>query len=210
MNSKIKKITAAIIAAAIALSLVTAVSASPPPNIQYETYRAYFYLQSNSGVTEIVNTIRYSGRFGGGNIEYDGWSNGSVGDNFVNVSGGGSSYPYVSWYGYSVSTVTFNSPTVVGGLINKFTVHAEPGAISISSVTSDTPYVNTNLVKVGDVNEDNVVDVADLNALMAYCYNNSMSLVNYLAADVNDDGYVNFNDVSMLMDYVFGAIDRLV
>ena len=60
----------------------------------------------------------------------------------------------------------------------------------------DNPNVNTN---IGDVNNDNAVNIADVTALIDYLLG-SASNINEQAADVNQDQEINIADVTALID----------
>lgn len=60
----------------------------------------------------------------------------------------------------------------------------------------DNPNVNTN---IGDVNNDNAVNIADVTALIDYLLG-SASNINEQAADINQDQEINIADVTALID----------
>ena len=55
----------------------------------------------------------------------------------------------------------------------------------------------------GDVNNDGVVDINDITALIGRVLGNNMT-INEAAADVNYDGFIDINDITMLIDHVLG------
>ena len=56
----------------------------------------------------------------------------------------------------------------------------------------------------GDTNDDGLIDIADVTALMAYLYSGG-SLACLDAADTNDDGQVNVADGVALTSYLYGV-----
>ena len=55
-------------------------------------------------------------------------------------------------------------------------------------------------VKVGDVNNDGLVNITDVTALINYLLSGDASVINLPAADVNGDGPVNITDVTALIN----------
>lgn len=53
---------------------------------------------------------------------------------------------------------------------------------------------------LGDVNDDGLVNIADVTDLIDYLLNNDASLINMNAADVSADGMINISDVTDLID----------
>ena len=54
----------------------------------------------------------------------------------------------------------------------------------------------------GDVNEDNMVNIADVTALIDYLLSGNPANVNTDNADCNEDNSVNIADVTSLIDYL--------
>lgn len=59
-------------------------------------------------------------------------------------------------------------------------------------------------VKVGDCNEDGVINIADLIALRSVSNKGRYFLNAWSVYDCNQDGYVNEDDVTALQDYLLG------
>ena len=57
----------------------------------------------------------------------------------------------------------------------------------------------------GDVNKDNVVNIADVTALIDYLLGADATIINLDAADVNGDETVNIADVTALIDMLLSA-----
>ena len=66
----------------------------------------------------------------------------------------------------------------------------------------DNPNVNTN---IGDVNNDNEVNIADVTALIDFLLSQDSSGINMDNADVNQDQEVNIADVTSLIDKLLGG-----
>ena len=56
----------------------------------------------------------------------------------------------------------------------------------------------------GDVNDDGVVNIADVTTLIDYLLGNTPQVFNEQAADVNNDGVINIADVTALIDILLG------
>ena len=57
----------------------------------------------------------------------------------------------------------------------------------------------------GDLNGDNLVNIADLVELINYFRGEASSFFNTLEADVNDDGYVDNNDIGCLANLILSS-----
>ena len=62
-----------------------------------------------------------------------------------------------------------------------------------------------NDFEIGDVNKDNVVNIADVTALIDYLLSGDASNINVDAADVNGDSVVNIADVTALIDMLLST-----
>jgi len=58
-------------------------------------------------------------------------------------------------------------------------------------------------ITVGDVNDDNVVNIADLSYLSNYLFFGGPEPVHYYAGDMNGDCDLNSGDLSYLAYYLF-------
>lgn len=58
---------------------------------------------------------------------------------------------------------------------------------------------------VGDVDEDGLVNINDVTALIDYLLNNDASAINLSNADCDGDGLVNISDVTSLIDYLLSG-----
>ena len=59
--------------------------------------------------------------------------------------------------------------------------------------------------QIGDVNKDNVVNIADVTALIDYLLGADATNINVDAADVNGDSVVNIADVTALIDMLLST-----
>ena len=57
----------------------------------------------------------------------------------------------------------------------------------------------------GDVNDNGLVDITDVTALIDYVLGGDASAINMDAADCDEDGFVNITDVTALIDYVLSG-----
>ena len=58
---------------------------------------------------------------------------------------------------------------------------------------------------LGDVDEDGLVNINDVTALIDYLLNNDASAINLSNADCDGDGLVNISDVTSLIDYLLSG-----
>ena len=58
---------------------------------------------------------------------------------------------------------------------------------------------------VGDVDEDGLVNISDVTALIDYLLNSDASAINLSNADCDGDGLVNISDVTCLIDYLLNG-----
>ena len=58
---------------------------------------------------------------------------------------------------------------------------------------------------LGDVNNDGVVRVDDVTALIDYLLGGSAEVLNLDNADCNNDGFVRIDDFTALIDYLLGG-----
>ena len=58
---------------------------------------------------------------------------------------------------------------------------------------------------LGDVDEDGLVNISDVTALIDYLLNNDASAINLSNADCDGDGLVNISDVTCLIDYLLSG-----
>ena len=56
----------------------------------------------------------------------------------------------------------------------------------------------------GDVNNDGLVNISDVTAIIDYMLTQDASTINFDAADLNEDGVVNISDVTALIDMMVG------
>ena len=85
-----------------------------------------------------------------------------------------------------------------------FEITSQTNKYTVANVT-DTylPYLDVTVL-VGDVNNDNYVNVADVTALIDYVLGGDATTINLDAADVNGDTYINVADVTALIDKLLG------
>ena len=106
--------------------------------------------------------------------------------------------------GYVVGSVIVNGTEDVTDRVedNKVSVYATEG-MSIA-VTFEL----TDFTKLGDVNNDNRISVADLSLSVDYLVGGHPSPFVLRQADANNDGEVNVGDVARIVDLITGAVER--
>ena len=57
----------------------------------------------------------------------------------------------------------------------------------------------------GDVDDNGLVNISDVTALIDYLLNNDASAINLSNADCDGDGLVNISDVTCLIDYLLSG-----
>ena len=115
-------------------------------------------------------------------------------------------YNYLKFTKTDNSTVTYS----VEGLkltydnTNVTITNVEGTATLALAQVRDMEFTNdpgtTPSVKIGDVNNDGEVTIADVSALIDYLLSNDSTGLNMTAADVNGDTEVTIADVSALID----------
>ena len=106
--------------------------------------------------------------------------------------------------GYSVSRVILNGTEDVTERVddNKISVYATEGmSISVN-------FELTDFTKLGDVNNDGRISVADLSLSVDYLVGGHPSPFVLRQADANNDGEVNVGDVARIVDLITGAVER--
>lgn len=106
--------------------------------------------------------------------------------------------------GYGVSSVILNGTEDVTERVNdnKISVYATEGmSISVN-------FELTDFTKLGDVNNDGRISVADLSLSVDYLVGGHPSPFVIRQADANNDGEVNVGDVARIVDLITGAVER--
>ncbi len=58
---------------------------------------------------------------------------------------------------------------------------------------------------LGDVNNDGLIDVSDITAIISYILGNTTEDFTWIAADINDDGVIDATDISRLINIINGV-----
>ena len=83
------------------------------------------------------------------------------------------------------------------------------GKVTITVNTSDMPYANDNVIKIGDINKDGKINTKDAReVLLAYIGKNKLTEEQRIIADVNKDGKINTKDARQILLYYIGVIKQ--
>ena len=106
--------------------------------------------------------------------------------------------------GYSISHVIVNGTEDVTDQVvdNKVSIYAT------ETMSVEVTFELTDFTKLGDVNNDGRVSVADLSLSVNYLVGGHPSPFVLRQADANNDGEVNVGDVTRIVDLITGAVER--
>ena len=83
------------------------------------------------------------------------------------------------------------------------------GKVTITVNTSNIPYANNNVIKLGDINKDGKINTKDAReVLLAYIGKNKLTEEERIIADVNKDGKINTKDARQILLYYLGVIKQ--
>jgi len=83
------------------------------------------------------------------------------------------------------------------------------GKVTITVNTSNIPYANDNVIKLGDINKDGKINTKDAReVLLAYIGKNKLTEEQRIIADVNKDGKINTKDARQILLYYIGVIKQ--
>lgn len=218
------KLVAAIAAAAMAVTSMAATSISASAysyNDYYDTYRIYAELAPASGLYACNVTMSYPRS----TYSYVKLGNSTIGNLEGTYSVAGTAND--SWVTHvDIFRTKENGDVTNGGTLYKWDFYTKIAATSAWEIfcSPNTPGItvwdsNNNVisnscisiyaVKVGDVNQDGVVDWSDVSVLnnqnigSVHLSNNALR-----AADTNNDGYVTTADLNTLISYLSGNIEH--
>ena len=95
------------------------------------------------------------------------------------------------------------SITVQAGV--KITIEYSEGENYTFSQWSDETTIVIPSKPLGDVDEDGLVNINDVTALIDYLLNNDASAINLSNADCDGDGLVNISDITCLIDFLLSG-----
>lgn len=210
MKNMFKKAIAA--ASAAVLCAVPMISTSASAATIKNTYRVYFDIKKGGNVpheTQIelgswTGTTKFIGATEGGDNNYDGLGN----LKFVGGTGAvGYSKGVVNYY-FNESILNNTNYTPADGQRTLFEASFTTTASDASKIDIKCKCSNIELqyVLVGDVNNDNSVDISD--AVRIYqlfpedSYVKANDSLQHRAADVNNDGIINEDDVILLQRHI--------
>ena len=209
---KIKKILTTFIAAAVsAVSLCTMFTVNAATT-QYNTYRLYAELVPASDMKTLYLYTTYLRRgiykddFVLGNIPGDYHLTGSANDNYLT----------------NVDVFEANADLVIGGTLFRWEVYTSLDdnpenilhykgcdVINSSNKKISSDFIKVYIVRVGDINQDGVVNWDDVSSINNHLSGQTVLTGNPLrSADTNNDGVVNYSDLSILINYVNGSLSH--
>ena len=128
----------------------------------------------------------------------------------VAICASAETYNYLKFTKTNGSTVTCSVEGIKITYSNSnITVTNAEGTTTIALAEVQDMYFSNeaggNDFEIGDVNKDNVVNIADVTALIDYLLSGDASNINVDAADVNGDSVVNIADVTALIDMLLST-----
>ncbi len=216
-----KKLVAAVAAATMAMTslAMTSISASAYDyNDYYDTYRFYAELAPASGMKSANVLISYP-RSLTNSITL---GNRVIGDVPGTYSIAGTAND--TWVTH-VDIFNASSDLTIGGTLYRWDCYTKVAAAHVwdlfhidednimiwnsKNTRLSSSFISVYGVKVGDINEDGVVDWGDVTAINDHLTGLTLLSDNPLrAADTNNDGYVNTNDMQTLVSYLSGNIEH--
>lgn len=207
---KFKKVLAVLTTAVVsAISLCSLFTASADTT-QLKTFRIFHNANASSNITYFDYTINYNSSVTANpslktslldNGYFTSSNNGKVQATYLGSA--------ISQSG-TVSTTDFYTPMNVTSIFGEITYNAT--IRNSNNVTIDPNSITMNAVLMGDVNQDGVVNIDDVEVLNTYLLDHvgsSMSANGLLAADVSYDGQITSDDSLKIMNYVAGIISKL-
>ncbi len=205
MKTRFKRLIAAVSSAVLcAVPMMNSLPASAAGSLN--TYRIYYDVPANSGVYRIYSVLDFN------NMTVKGTTIGNIGGEITTAQ---INTPDYTEYGifYQASgpltttgtafTVKITTASTFNASIVNFNTNAANSSLDIMS---NNP-VTTDIVLVGDANDDGVVDILDVTKINSYIVNSETHpLDNLRAADANGDGIVTNDDSSMIMEYIVKLI----
>ena len=209
MKSKMKKTIASLLTAAIATmsfgSMMTANAAS-----YNKTFRIYYSLKTNnSGVSKMTSQLKYNynivevkkvikGNLGGSH----GFSQDTYG--VMDVSYNNTSN--INTQG-TLMYVSFDAPTSVSNLSDYVQSYKVTSVKNTAGASLPISKVSTDIVLVGDIDQDGEVKSNDLLKLKEHLSSNTLSGNALKAADANGDLNVDEDDYELLRKYILNLED---
>ena len=109
-----------------------------------------------------------------------------------------------------IATTDFYTPMSVTSIFNEISYNATIRNSNNNNIDHNS--ITMTSVLMGDVNQDGIVNKADVNALNKYLLNSDAYRLpekGLLAADVKYDSIINIEDVNKITDYIMGVVDYL-
>lgn len=207
---KFKKILSAVSAAVLcALPMMNGVAVNAASESgRINTYKVYCDISKNSGIKRATLVIDYND-MDIAEPKIKGNLGGTLSDGYVNT-------PDYEEFGilFDSSTVLMNPGTLFAA---KFTTNHDFNSCLVRmqangfdkslSLIKPSP-ITVDVVLMGDVNNDGVVDIMDVININRYIMDVENNSINLRAADVNDDGIVTKEDSDMVLSYTVQNIEH--
>ena len=207
---KFKRFLAAITTVAVsAVSFCSMFSASADTT-QLKTFRIFHEVAVNSNIAYFDYTINYSSIVTAtpsiktillDNGYFTSSNNGKIQTTYMGS-------PIIT--NGIIATTDFYTPMSVSSIFNEISYNATIRNSNNNNI--DPNSITMTSVLMGDVNQDGIVNKADVNALNKYLLNSDAYRLPekwLLAADVKYDSIINIEDVNKITDYIMGVVDYL-
>lgn len=205
MKKITRKIMVAMSAAVMCtVSMMNSASASAA-SAKKNTYKLYFDLPGNSGIRMADFVIDYN------NMVFEnpviGNLGGMIDTGYVTIPDSYDEFCVV----YDTKAVLtnpgtmFNVKFIADDKFDNCTVGMYTNAYDRSfSIMNNNP-IDVDIVLMGDVNHDDIVNIQDTVLINRYA-NGTLDSIDFRAADVNEDGEVNSDDSQMILNYIVSKI----
>lgn len=106
----------------------------------------------------------------------------------------------------STASTTFNYTALNPNTVYNFKVRATKTGDSIG-LSEWSKTITAKNIKIGDINNDNSINVVDASMLVSYLVNKTtFTSQQMVAADLNGDGILDNNDKTIFSDYLLGVV----
>ncbi len=204
---KFKKILSAVSAALLcALPMANGIVSNAADEAEsLNTYKLYFDVSKNSGISSASFVMDYH------NIQIQESTIGNLGGS---IDEGKIKTPDYYEYGvvYISSKILMNPGTLFTSKVttnydfDSCIVNIRTDAFDNASKVMSVNPITIDVVLMGDVNGDGIVDIRDVVLVNKYIGNKQSVSINLRAADVNEDGVITEDDSMMMQQYLAAVI----